>query len=96
MSEQNAEAYHVLGQLNEGLDESEGELRKLRDQAAQEHASLLEQQKEAEEMQDEAALERLGPLLDQAQQAWIVANEELGDDETEDDQAEEENDDAEV
>jgi hypothetical protein len=80
------EAYHVLGQLRNGVEASDKELHDLRDQAAKEHAALLKQQQEAEGMGDRAALERLAPLLEQVQQAWIVANEQLADEPEPDDQ----------
>lgn len=88
-----SEAYHVLGQLNEGMEESRAELKKLRDQADQTHRELMEQLAEAQQTGDEASLERLPPLIEQAQQAWIVANEELGDDEQDDQPPTQEDDD---
>jgi hypothetical protein len=77
--DQLSEAYHVLGMLREGQKQAEGELDELRTKADETHKDLMAQLEEAEQERDEAAISRIEPLIEQAQQAWVVANEGLKD-----------------
>jgi hypothetical protein len=72
-----AESYHTLGQLNMQRAEALAELRKLFEALPARGRDLDKQLQEAEDAQDEEAITRVRTEMEQVQEAWIIAREEL-------------------